>query len=110
MKSVYVKCSIAATFVSKDQDLFNITQQDIDKVIEAPEWILKTLMFDYLLSQGYIVVVEGPEEPVEEKVEEKAPVVEVVPELPKEEAKEEPKEEKEEVPEKEAKPQKSKKK
>lgn len=102
MNSVFVRCEIAATFVSKDQDVFNITQQDIGKVVEAPEWVVKTLMFEYLLSQSYITIVDGPEEPVEEV--KKAPVVEIVPELPKE-AK--PKEEPEKEPEKEAKPQKS---
>lgn len=81
---MYIMCNKPLTFVSKTLSVFSVTQEDVGKIIEAPDWIKDTLLFNALGDEIRVykeMPVEEPapsiksepettEAPVEEPVEE----------------------------------------
>lgn len=89
MNKFLLICTRCADFFSPDGEKFRITPPDLGVIVEAPEWIKKTLMFKLLEKDGSVQYVtrenkkELENEPMkgitaEGKKEEAAKPVEVV--------------------------------
>ena len=66
---IYVICSYPVTFFGANSEIFVISQ--IGEVVEAPEWIQDTILFDYLVRSELLQVVEKPEEPPKKETRKK---------------------------------------
>ena len=71
---MYIQCNRTATFVSKTLSVFSVNPEDVEKIIEAPDWIQDTLLFGALGDDIRVYKERPVEKPVvKEKKKSKAP-------------------------------------